>query len=189
MPRDVDAIKITRKWASSGLTAAIVGVSADDGIINREKGFPPRYSDPTMMGKVTTTRQINQVLKEITGMCLEINRGGGVPEFSAARQYVHPATVLDAGQAYKSQPGAVDLHLNRPSNDADESHWVPVIKSTLEPAPANSYPANANGPAGTDGYVTPERFLDWALGSSGPSCNFPWHCHISWHKARRDLCP
>lgn len=166
MARDLDAVKITRKWANSGLTAAITEESVDGGVINREKGFPPRYSDPTAQGRVTTIRQINQVFKEITGLCVEINRGGGVGEFSAARDYVHPATVWDAGKVYKSRAGvpSAELSLNRPSTDADQSHWEPLVASTLVAAAEENYPGSVNDRGNSDRYVTPQGLIDWALG-------------------------
>ena len=166
MARDLDAIKITRKWANTGFTAAITEESVDEGVINREKGFPPRYSDPTAQGRITTIRQINQVFKEITGLCLEINRGQGIGEFSAARSYVHPATVWDAGQIYKSQSGvpSAELALNRPSTDADRSHWEPLVASGLVVAEEGDYPEGINNMGSTGKYVTPQGLIDWALG-------------------------
>ena len=81
MARDLDAIKITRKWSNSGITVAIPDVGTDS-VISREKGFPSRYSDPTAMGKLIRSGEFNQLLKEITAICWEINSGKSVPELS-----------------------------------------------------------------------------------------------------------
>ena len=95
MARDTDALKI-EKWAETGDVQ-----TPEDRGLTRSAGWPADYSQP---GGRTPSREVfNQIIREITALCVEINTRG-LPEWDADVSYVHPALVTGSdGNIYLSE--------------------------------------------------------------------------------------
>ena len=99
MARDLDSIKIL-KWASSG-SATPIPTNSPTGI-SRQGGIPPSYSDSGSGGKVVPRGIINQILRELSAMAVEMNRGV-VGEWNSGLTYYYPAMVLHQGDSPKAK--------------------------------------------------------------------------------------
>ena len=112
MPRDADALKI-RKWAESGDVATPESQGLD-----RATGWPASYS--AVDGDLPKREVLNQVLREITALLVELSTRGQL-EWDASVSYVHPAVVMGSdGQVYVS---VADSQGVDPVADNGNANW------------------------------------------------------------------
>ena len=132
-PRDAESLKIA-EWADSGDR-----IDPDDNsltpVLDRDTGWPSSFSDP--QGDTPRRQVFNQVLREITGMLVEINRRGGMLPWDSRISYVHPAFVFGSDERmYRSKQDSTN---ENPVGDTAETYWEALIKTvsgTIAPAAA-----------------------------------------------------
>ena len=132
-PRDAESLKIV-EWADSGDR-----IDPDDAnltpALDRDDGWPSSFSDP--QGDTPRRQVFNQILREITGMLVEINTRGGMLPWDSRISYVHPAFVFGSDERmYRSQQDSTN---ENPVTDTAETYWEPLIKTvsgTISPSTA-----------------------------------------------------
>ena len=142
MPRDTDALKI-RKWAESGDVATPESQGLD-----RATGWPANYSQPN--GDVPKREVMNQILMELSALCVELNTHG-LLEWDSSIAYAHPAVVMGSdGQPYVS---VADSQGVDPVADNGNANWKLLA---------------LQGPTGPTGLVGPiSQFTYESLNSNG----------------------
>ena len=83
MARDPDALKIS-KWAASGDVE-----DPEDGSIDRDIGWDASYSQPG--GSLPKREHINEILREVTALGVELNVHGAGLAWDPSISYEHPA--------------------------------------------------------------------------------------------------
>ena len=169
MARDADAVKITRKWARTGDVAIIPDLPPvprqDPGLetANREKGWGVDFS--TFEGSLPKREILNQIFREITGLCVEFNEHGGILEWDNSLEYVHPALVYGSdNEIYQSKQ---DVPKGRdPVNPANTLYWGPLVITGVGPARYPNDFISSYNQANTirDKFISPATLADWALG-------------------------
>ena len=94
--RDEQSLKI-RRWADMGDR---IEIEQTDPPLDRAEGYTLIYSQPG--GPLVERPTMNQLFREITGMLVELNSGGSMPEWSDRVDYEHVAFVRYAGSIYVS---------------------------------------------------------------------------------------
>ena len=169
MARDADAIKITRKWARTGDVTELPDIppvpAQDPGLEtgNREKGWGVDFS--TFQGSLPKREELNQILREITGLCLEVNQHGGILDWDRRLLYFHPALVFGSdGVVYRSKQ---DVPLDKDPTDPDSSpYWGElVVDSVLAAAfPLDFISQYDQANSVNNKFVSPATLANWALG-------------------------
>lgn len=169
MARDADAIKITRKWARTGDVTELPDIppvpAQDPGLEtgNREKGWGVDFS--TFQGSLPKREELNQILREITGLCLEVNQHGGILEWDRRLLYLHPALVFGSdGVIYKSKQ---DVPLDRdPTNPDSSPYWGELVVDSVLGAsfPLDFISQYNQGNSVNNKFVSPATLADWAFG-------------------------
>ncbi len=130
MARDEQSLKI-KSWAESGDRAEPEAASP---VLDRAEGWTSVFSQ--VGGEAPQREVFNQLFREITGMLVELNKHGGLLEWSSGQDYEHPAFVTTAtGKIYVStrasgpnEGGAVNPISNSPVRWAE----VPGAASLTE---------------------------------------------------------
>ena len=121
MARDTQAVKIVSRWAEDapGNVEAIPEALRLD-------GWDEQYSQ--VGGKAGPERTyVNQLLRELSALCAELNRLGPFLPYSPAINYVHPAFIMGTdGNIYVSvaDSGPATADAIDPVEDTDNSRWV-----------------------------------------------------------------
>lgn len=87
MARDVESLKI-RRWAETGDRTDPEEAMPP---MDRDKGWGLQYGQ--IGGDEISRGVVNQMFREVTGMLVELNEGGSIPEWNAAFDYEYGAFV------------------------------------------------------------------------------------------------
>ena len=121
MARDPESLKI-EKWAESGDRTNPEDRSSP--ALVRVDGYPASFSQ--VLGDTPAREVWNQILREVSGMLLELNQRGALLEWDDEISYLHPAHVIGSdNRIYQSQRNNLDK--NPTTSSAD---WLPIISST-----------------------------------------------------------
>ena len=116
MARDPDALKIG-KWAATGDVE-----DPEDGGIDRSIGWDISHSQPG--GSLPKREHINELLREVTALEVEVNVHGAGLEWDSSISYEHPALVTGSDALlYVSVQDSTNVD---PVTDSGESHWKPL---------------------------------------------------------------
>ena len=117
MPRDDQSIKI-RSWADAGQRATPDDVRFPT---TRDAGWTLGFS--LTKGPPVERLLMNQILREVTGMLVELNAGGSVPEWSSLVDYEHVAFVRHEGSLYVSTRYSGPIHGGATEPGTEGSAW------------------------------------------------------------------
>ena len=115
MARDPESLKI-RPWADAGERR---DPGDSDPPLIRAAGYTAEYSQPG--GPLVEREPLNQMLREITGMLLEINAMGFLV-WDARADYVHVAFASHGGRIYRSRRDS-GPSFGGPAEPGRGSHW------------------------------------------------------------------
>ena len=119
MARDPDALKIS-KWAASGDVE-----DPEDGGVERTTGWDASYSQPG--GSLPKREHINEILREVTALEVELNVHGAGLEWDPSVSYEHPAQVTGSDAIlYFSVQDSTNID---PVADTYRSHWTPLTEA------------------------------------------------------------